>query len=157
MKNKVQAFWLRFLQKNNLPVNTRYLEAFYFDTTEESAKDLCNLVLQEKKQATASSLYHYQSTGEEMPKVGDYSIVTNFAGDPYAVIQTTNISIVPFKDLTYDVVKREGEDKNLASWREKHIRYYQVDGQASGYEFDEDMPVVFEDFKLVYKEKDQCE
>lgn len=157
MENKIQAFWQRFLQKNNLPSDTRYLEAFYFDASKESARHLCNLVLQGKKQATASSLYHYQSTGEEMPKIGDYSIVTNFEGTPYGVIQTTDLSIIPFKDLTYDVVKREGEDEDLASWREKHIRFYQIDGQRSGYEFDEDMPVVFEDFKLVYKEKDLCE
>lgn len=156
MQDLIAAFWHRFLIKTNLPKDTTYLESFYFDTSKESADHLCDLVLKGIKKATASSLYHYQATGEEMPKVGDYSVVTNFRGEPFAVIMTTKISIIPYKDLTFDVVKREGEDETLESWQEKHQRFYEIDGKQSGYTFNEDMPVVFEDFEVVYKEKETC-
>lgn len=156
MYDKIAVFWDRFLTQKHLPKDTTYLESFYFDITKESANHLCDLVLKGIKRATASSLYHYEATGESMPKVGDYSIVTDYDGNPYAVIQTTKISIIPYKDLTFDIVKREGEDETLESWQEKHQRFYEIDGNQSGYTFDQNMPVVFEDFEVVYQEKEIC-
>ncbi len=151
MNKIVKAFWQKFLEAKNLPQDTKCLEVFYFDITKESAAHLLSLVLSGKKKATASSLYHYQATGEAIPTVGSYSIVTDFDGVPHCVIKTTAIHIVPFKDLTYEVVKREGEDENLASWRSNHIHFFTEDGKASGYQFDWEMPVVFEDFEVVYR------
>lgn len=156
MNNEVQAFWERFLEKENLPKETTCLESFYFDVNRENARELCDLVLKGIKKATASSFYHYEETDEQMPKVGDYSIVTDYDGHPYAVIKTTQISIIPFKDLTFNIVKREGEDENLKSWQKNHIKFFTYDAKKSGYVFDFDMPVVFEDFEVVYQEKEAC-
>ena len=47
---------------------------------------------------------------------------------------------------------QEGEDDSLESWREGHIRFFRNEGKELGYEFKEDMLVVFEDFEVVYKE-----
>lgn len=152
MSQTIEAFWQRFLEHERLPKETKYLEAFYFDTNKESAEHLLRLVLSGKKKATASSLYYYQVTDEEIPSVGSYSIVTDFDGQPYGVIKTTGITIIPFKDLTYETVKREGEDENLLSWQKNHIKFFKADGKQAGYTFDVDMPVVFEDFELVYQE-----
>lgn len=89
-------------------------------------------------------------TGEKIPKIGDYSIITNFEGVPKCVIETTNITILPFKDITFDICKREGEDKNLESWRKGHIKFFSSEGKDLGYLFSEDMSVIFEDFKVVF-------
>jgi uncharacterized protein YhfF len=118
----------------------------------ESANHLLSLVLQGKKTATASSYDHYLATGEEIPSVGSLSIVTDYDGLPYAVIRTKAVQLIPFKDLTYDIIKREGEDDSLGSWRKSHTRFYQEDGKINGYEFNEDMLVLFEDFEVIYQE-----
>ena len=55
-------------------------------------------------------------------------------------------------NYTYDIVKREGEDDNLESWRQGHIRFFTAEGKDLGYTFGEDMLVVFEDFEVVYQE-----
>lgn len=86
-----------------------------------------------------------------MPKVGDLSIVTDFEGSPKCVIETRNVTIVPFSEMTFDICKREGEDDSLESWREGHIRFFTEEGKLVGFEFREDMPVVFEDFEVIYK------
>jgi uncharacterized protein YhfF len=153
LNKEIKQFWDRFLESKGLPKDTTYYEAFYFDTTRESANHLCNLVLEGKKKATASSLYYYQVSGDELPTVGGYSIITDFDSKPYAVIKTTDIHIIPYKDLTFDIVSREGEDDSLASWQEKHRKYFMIDGKETGYIFDEDMPVFFEDFEVVYQEE----
>lgn len=45
----------------------------------------------------------------------------------------------------------EGEDDTLESWRAGHIRFFKEEGNELGYEFSNDMPVVFEDFEIVYQ------
>ena len=86
-----------------------------------------------------------------MPQAGQYSIVTDWDGVPRCVIQTTRVRVIPFNDITFDICRREGEDDSLDSWRESHIAFFTEEGRQLGYEFSEDMPVIFEEFKLVYK------
>ncbi len=89
--------------------------------------------------------------GARLPEVGDLSIVTDWEGNPRCVIQTTAVTIIPFSEITYDICKREGEDDTLESWQAGHIRFFKSEGSLLGYEFSEDMPVVFEDFEVVYQ------
>ena len=65
-------------------------------------------------------------------------------------METTGVSILPFRDITFDIAAREGEDATLASWQEGRRRFFKEDARALGYSFTEDMPVVFEDFRLLY-------
>ena len=148
--DKIQVFWNGFLKERKMDPNTSYYESFYFDRSEEAANDLLRLVLNGKKRATASNLISYEAEGESIPQVGDLSIVTDWYGNPHCVIQTTQVSLIPFKDMTYDICKREGEDENLESWRNNHLKYFKADAEEHGFEFSEDMVVVFEDFEVIY-------
>jgi uncharacterized protein YhfF len=147
----IQRYWEQYLHKNNLDPETKYYEAMYFGMTEELANRLLEMVLSGQKKATASSLWAFEKEGLPLPKVGDLSIVTDWAGTPHCVMKTTTITILPFKEMTFDLCKREGEDENLASWREGHGKFFAMEGEALGYEFSEEMPVVFEDFEIVWK------
>ncbi|MPM92276.1 hypothetical protein SDC9_139411 [bioreactor metagenome] len=86
-----------------------------------------------------------------MPKRGSLSIVTDWDGNPRCVIETTAVTILPFREFTFEICSREGEDDSLESWQRAHTRFFTEDGKALGYEFSEDMPVVFEDFEVVYR------
>lgn len=147
----IEEFWSKFLQETNREQNTKYIDCFHFELTEKLANELLELVLIGQKKATASSLLAYELNGERVPRIGDLSIVTDWNNDPKCVIETTNITIIPFKDITYEICKREGEDDNLESWRQGHIRFFMSEASELGYTFTEDMPVVFEDFKVIYK------
>jgi len=148
----VRTFWDSFLESKNLSKDTEYFEAFHFHFEEKWANELLRLVLIGQKKATASSLLVYKIQGSNPPKVGDYSIVTNFASEPKCVIQTKSVRVIPFKDMTFDICKLEGEDDNLESWIIGHTRFFSHEGKKMGYVFSEDMPVVFEEFEVVYKE-----
>lgn len=147
----IETFWEAFLEEKGLDKNTRYYESFHFELTEKWANELLRLVLIGQKKATASSLWYYQLTCSKIPEVGDYSIVTDWDNNPKCVIMTTSIRVIPFKDITYDICKLEGEDDNLESWRQGHKKFFTNDGKEVGYEFTEDMPVVFEEFIVVYQ------
>jgi uncharacterized protein YhfF len=147
----IQKYWGRYLVENNLNPGTKYYEAMYFGMTEELANSLLEMVLSGQKKATASSLLAFDAEESPMPQVGDLSIVTDWAGTPHCIMKTTAITIIPFNEMTFDLCKREGEDETLASWRESHGKYFAMEGDALGYKFSEEMPVVFEDFEIVWK------
>ena len=146
----IDAFWQEFLTHSGLDPATKYFESFHFELNKEAANKLLQLVLYGQKRATTGSLLAAQLEGAAMPQVGDYSIVTDWDGTPHCVIKTTAITILPFNEMTFDICKREGEDDCLETWQENHIAYFTKEGQMLGYEFTEDMPVVFEDFEVVY-------
>lgn len=152
LSGETETFWHRFLQHTNRDAKTVCFDCFHFDCTEESANALLQLVLDGTKTATASSLDSFARSGLALPQVGDLSIVTDWEGVPRCVIQTTCITQLPFRDMTFEICKREGEDDCLASWREGHIRFFTREGELQGYAFTWDMTVVFEDFEVVYTE-----
>lgn len=147
----INEFWQSFLKDTNLDKKTKYIESFHFEMTEKLANELLNLVLIGKKKATASSKLFYDIENQPMPKEGDYSIVTDWDGNPRCVIKTTSVKVMPFKEVTYDICKKEGEDENLESWQQGHIKFFTNEAKEYGYNFSEDMPVVFEEFEVVYK------
>ena len=146
----VQAFWEAFLQETGWPADTPCLESFHFDLTEKWANELLRLVLEGKKRATSSSLTCYELEGARVPAPGDLSIVTDWAGEPHCVIETTQVDILPFRDMTFALCRLEGEDDCLDSWRRSHINFFTAEGHEAGYVFTEDMPVIFEQFRVIY-------
>ena len=148
----IEDFWHRFLIEKRLSPDSTYFDCFHFELTEKWAEELLRLVLLGKKKATASSLYAFEKENLRLPEVGDFSIVTNWAGEPKCVIQTSKVRILPFREMTYDICKLEGEDDTLASWQRGHQRFFTEEGKELGYEFTEDLPVVFEEFEVVYQE-----
>ena len=129
-------------------MNIDNLEKWHFELTEKACNYLLDLVLIGKKRATSSSLKGFQLEGG-MPIIGDLSVITDWEGNPRCVIKTTNIRIIPYKDITFDIARLEGEDDNLDSWRANHEKFFTEEGKEIGYEFNEDMDVVFEEFEVV--------
>ncbi|MBR4142121.1 MAG: ASCH domain-containing protein [Firmicutes bacterium] len=125
------------------------LEHWHFERTESACNDLLGLVLQEKKRATSSSLAGYQISGEKPPEEGELSVITDWDGNPRCVIRTVRVTRLPYKDITFDLARREGEDDTLESWRNSHEKFFREEGKELGYEFTEDMTVVFEEFEVV--------
>lgn len=150
-QESIDIFWNRFLKETKRVETAKYLDVFHFELTEKWANELLRLVLIGQKKATSSSLWRYEIEAEKIPKIGDLSIVTDWEGVPRCVIETVDVTVISFSDITYDMCKREGEDDTLASWQSGHIRYFKEEGNELGYEFSDDMPVVFEDFKVIYQ------
>ena len=144
-----EQFWQEFLQKTGRAPDTKYYECFHFTNDERLANELLQLVLSGKKRATASSLLCYAQG--EAPKPGSLSIVTDFDGNPHCVIETKAVLMIPFNEMTFDICSREGEDECLETWKEGHRHFFTLDAEEMGYAFTEDMPVLFEDFEVIYQ------
>ena len=130
-------------------MNIENLEKWHFELTEGACNYLLDLVLKGQKKATASSVLGYQIEGEEIPKEGNLSVITDWDGNPRCVIKTTRVRIIPYKDITFDIAKLEDEDDTLESWRKNHEKFFTEEGKELGYKFSEEMEVIFEEFEVI--------
>ncbi len=146
----IQAYWDGFLEKTGRPRGTRYGFCGCMGPNERIAGELTALILAGIKTATTSCLLSYQAAAEPVPKAGDLGIITDWNGNPRCVIENTGVMVLPFREMTYELCKREGEDDSLSSWQETHFRIFTEEGADLGYTFTGDTPVVFEDFWVIY-------
>ncbi|KRE42265.1 ASCH domain-containing protein [Knoellia sp. Soil729] len=126
--------------------------AWSFGTGAEEADNLLALVLAGTKTATASAQWDYAADNEPLPEPGALSIILAGTGQPRALIETTDVEIVPFDQVTEEHARLEGEgDLSLDYWREVHEKFFrEVATHAHG--FVADMPVVCERFRVLYSE-----
>ncbi|MHB8129970.1 MAG: ASCH domain-containing protein [Mobilitalea sp.] len=150
----VLAMWKEYLttigedEENTLKSYT----SWHFCDNEEDANDLAELVLLGTKRATASLYLSYEYEKEDLPKIGKHSIIMDWSNDARCILETIKIDIVPYQEVTESFAATEGEgDKSLDYWRRAHWSYFSREMEAMGSEASEDMLVVCEEFKVVYK------
>lgn len=125
--------------------------AWSFGATPKHADELLNLVLEGAKTGTASSLWDHHTTGEPIPYVGEYSIILDGQGSPRAIIETYDVQIALFTEVTAEHAHAEGEgDRTLKAWREIHREFWKKYSESPK-GFREDMPVVCERFRVIYR------
>ena len=148
----IQPFWQTFADTQALDPTPRFLEAFHFDDNAPSADELAELVLTGRKRASAGLVWSFEQAGAPIPKAGDLSVVTEFAGAPLCVIETRRVDIVPFEEVSEEFAATEGEgDGSLAYWREAHHAYFGRECKRIGRIPSSRMPVVCERFEVVYR------
>lgn len=112
---------------------------------------LARLVLCGVKTATSSALPLYALEGAPLPRVGEYSVILNSRNEAVCVIRTTKTAVAPFRDVGERHAYLEGEgDRSLAYWRRVHEKFFTDCMAAAGKAFDMQMPVVCEEFTVVY-------
>ena len=103
------------------------------------------------KTATASSGPLYALEGEPLPEAGEYSVVLNSRDEAVCVTHTTRVYTMPFCEVTADHAYKEGEgDRSLEYWRRVHENFFRAELAEAGLEFSPEMPVVCEEFEVVY-------
>ena len=109
------------------------------------------MVLSGRKTATASAYPLYAPEDEPIPTAGEYSVILNSADEAVCIIRNTRVTIVPYREITAEHAFREGEgDRSLSYWRQVHEAFFTKDLAAFGLIFDENMPVVCEEFEVVF-------
>lgn len=147
----LSAFWSEFATVKGGADEERFYGAFFFGDSEELANELAALVLQGKKRATAGALWAYEAEGQRLPKFGDLSIVTDWAGQPLCVIETQSVEVMPFREVTAEFAATEGEgDGSLTFWQRAHREFFSRECAAAGREFVESMQVVCVRFAVLY-------
>ena len=150
----IATYWQKFL--STLPAdspyhNKTYSEGGYGDTP-ELMNELIQLVLEGKKTATCGSLWEWEAEGNPIPKVGDIWIELDGTHTPVCITETVEVTIRKYNEVDADFARAEGEgDLSLEYWREAHRNFFSRTLPKIGKEFSEEMPLVCERFRLLYK------
>lgn len=148
----ILPFWREFCATRRSDPTPRFYEAFHFADTEAVANELAELVLRGTKRATAGLLWAYEAEGARLPAPGDLSVVTDWPGTPLCVIETVDVAIVAFDEVTERFAETEGEgDGSLRYWREAHRASFARECERIGRTPTAQMPVVCEVFRVVFQ------
>lgn len=140
----------RYLLSLPVEVRARHLLADYFCADEHNANLCAELVVAGRKRATCSLAYWYLEKSERMPEQGDLLVVTDWCGQPKALVEMVSVTLCPFDEIDAAFAAEEGEgDGSLAWWREAHRAFFEREMKAEGREFDERAMLVLERFRVV--------
>jgi len=150
----VKNYWKQFLA--SLPPDSPYLTKTYvaegWGDSPEMADELGALIAQGIKTAACSALWEWEVEGNPIPEAGYITIALDGRGEPICIVETIEISIHKYNEVDADFAREEGEGNlSLNYWREAHKNYFSRVLPKVGKEFSEDMPLVCERFRLIYK------
>lgn len=143
-------YWNLFQQQNPEFKNLPEPSSFYYGDNKKVADECAGLVINKIKQATSPSMWWFEKNNEPLPQAGDLAIVTDWDGNPKAIVKTIRIEIVRFKDISPEYARIEGEgDGSLAYWKKEHWNYYANEMKAFGEYPTEEMEIVCEYFETI--------
>lgn len=147
----VDEYWNKFIKDTGRSPDDRCAGDLCFEANGFVGDEMVSLVLSQKKTAFFTPWSTYAIDQEPLPLSGELYVILDRAGNPRCIIETESVSVVPFKEVTWSMAEQEGEDENLAQWREKKQEYLEDEGHIVGFDFTPDIKLVFQTFKVVYR------
>ena len=87
-----------------------------------------------------------------LPKIGDVWVELDGNGNPVCITETVEVTIRKYNEVDAQFAHDEGEgDQSLNYWREAHKNFFSRVLSKIGKKFSEDMPLVCERFRVIYK------
>jgi uncharacterized protein YhfF len=116
------------------------------------ADELGILITQGTKTATCSALWEWEAEGNSIPQKGSITIALDGHGEPLCIVETLEVTIRNYNEVDSDFARDEGEGNlSLNYWREAHKNFFSRTLLKIGKEFSEDIPLVCERFRVIYK------
>jgi uncharacterized protein YhfF len=86
---------------------------------------LVEAVLNGSKTSTTGLVADYEHENEPLPEPGERAVVIDSEGRPVAVIETTEVRVVPLSavDLAHAIDEGEGH-RTIAEWRKDHESFW---------------------------------
>lgn len=149
----VLELWKHFIQMNSKFRNRTRPQSWHFCDNKIDANECAELVVNNIKQATSTSMWWYETNDHAFPTIGDLSIITNWEKKAKAIIQTSKIEKVPFNKITREYAEIEGEgDKSLAYWKRVHWDYYTREMKEICQKPYNEMLIICEQFETIWTE-----
>ncbi|WP_031087971.1 ASCH domain-containing protein [Streptomyces sp. NRRL WC-3549] len=116
---------------------------------------LVEAVLRGEKVSTTGLLAEYEAEREELPPVGERSALIDSGGREVAVVELTEVRVLPLGSVDLRHALDEGEGHaSVAEWRRAHEAFWQSAETREGlgdpsFTVDDDTMVVAERFRVV--------
>lgn len=152
MEDIYQDFWQAFLEQTDAPENSYCSRYTYFGSSEEESVEILEQLLRGEKTAVSHCVPYYIVTRSPMPKVGDYTMVTDFYGNPCCILETEQVAIEPVSEVTEELARRECQG-DLAAWQQRKAEEFQTLSKRAGFHYSEGLPVLMELVKVVFPQE----
>ena len=143
--------WLSFTDENPIFKNKEY-DAWCFGGSAESANKLAKLVYDNSKTATASAFELYKIENVPLPPIGGLNIILDANDNAICITETIKVYVCHYNEVSDKHAFMEGEgDKSLEYWKKVHKDFFTSEMNDIDKLFDEEMLVVCEEFKVIYR------
>jgi len=117
---------------------------FRFGDSHALNMQILKLVKEGKKTVSCDAVANFEKRSEAVPKPGDVGIAEANNGMPHLAIRTVSVDVIPFDQMTEELIPDQGEFVDLADWRAGYEAYLTRAGV-----FAPDVMMVVERFELV--------
>jgi uncharacterized protein YhfF len=151
---QIAAYWQTFL--DTLPDDSPLRQANYvaeaWGDSPQLAQELADLIVAGIKTATCSALWDWQAENEPIPEAGVITIVLDGQNQSVGIVETVEVTVRPYHEVDAQFAYEEGEgDRSLDYWRQAHWQFFSRTLPNIGKEPTQDMPLVCERFRLIYR------
>lgn len=153
-QESIEAYWQKFLSTllDDSPYHTKTYVAEGWGDSPALADELGALIVQGTKTATCSALWEWEAEGNPVPRAGLITIALDGRNEPLCIVETVEVTVRNYNEVDADFAREEGEgDLSLNYWRQAHRNYFSRVLKKIGKKFSEDMPLVCERFRVIYK------
>lgn len=144
-------FWQKAKAELKLKDDESFAGDIGFEARGFAGTEKIAALLAGKKRAAFSTFAVYAIDNEILPVGGEYYIVKNADEEAVCAIQIQRVEIIPFNEVPWNLAALEGEDANLQEWRDRTRETLEEEAEIIGYEFREDIKLVFMEFEIVSK------
>ena len=144
-------FWQKTKAALKLQDDESFAGDFGFEARGFAGTEKIAALLAGKKRAAFSTYAVYAIDNEILPVSGEYYIVKDAEDEAVCAIQIQRVEILPFNEVPWSLAALEGEDENLQEWRGRTREALEEEAEIIGYEFREDIKLIFMEFEIVMR------
>ena len=154
MEDIYQDFWGAFLEQTGRPETTVMTDVTYFGGSEEESVTILEQLLSGEKTAVGHCIPAYLAAKRRMPRIGDYTMVTDFYGNPCCILLTSDVTIAPMPEIPENLRRRECPELTPEQWlTRKQAESRDLAGRLK-FHYNEEIPLLMETVEMVFPDRD---
>mgnify|MGYP002627329507 CR=1 FL=1 len=155
MDNIYGDFWETFLEETNTPETTVLTGCTYFGASEEESVQALEQLLRGDKTAVGHCVTAYVTLRQRMPRIGDYTMVADFYGNPCCILKTVDVTIVPLTGTPEDLRRQEYPELDADAWLDRKQQEFRDLARQHGFRYHPELPILMETVQRVYPVRKQ--
>ena len=130
------------------------MEDIYFGGSEEESVTVLEQLLSGEKTAVGHCIPAYLAAKRRMPRIGDYTMVTDFYGNPCCILLTSDVTIAPMPEIPENLRRRECPELTPEQWlTRKQAESRDLAGRLK-FHYNEEIPLLMETVEMAFPDRD---
>lgn len=149
--NSARTLWKKFIVEQEELKEHPY-RIWKFVENSDYRKDIISRILNEEVTGESFSVDYFEANSQPLPRVGQYNVICDTSEQAYCIVKTVAVIPSRFADVTMALAELEG-CHSVQQWRRFNELKYKKLCERMEIVFDEELPLIFEKFEIVYRYK----